>query len=123
MSTISESQGNFAPGRIMTTINPYTEITLHQALEMEMQGNHQKALEIYDQVIQMDPRDARAFQAKGDIYDMMGRYDDALICYNSALECDPFNAEAWYNKGVTLSKMGCQDDSAECVRKSVNLSV
>ena len=123
MSTMADFQGFSSTGRIVTITNPYAEIILHQAHEIRDQGDYLKALEIYDQVLEIDPRHAQAHHNKGDIYDLMGKYEDAVACYDSALECDPFNAETWYNKGVTLSKMGCPDDSAECIHNGVYLAV
>jgi len=112
-----------ALGRIVVITNPYAEITMHQALDMQMQGNYEKALEMYDQVLQMEPSHAGAHNAKGNVFDLMGRYDDAISCYNSALGCDPLNAETWFNKGVTLRKMGCDDESAECMMQGVSNSI
>lgn len=120
MSVMSVDQGFNSPGRIVTITNPYTEISMHQAVDLEVQGKYKEALEIYDRVLEMDPREARAHHAKGDIYDLMGRYNDAVTCYSKALECDPFNAETWYNKGVTLRKMGCTDEGDECMMQGVS---
>lgn len=108
--------------RIVTIINPYAEIILHQANEMKYRGDYEQALTIYDQVLSIDPRNARAYHAKGNIMDILGNHKEAVSCYNSALECDPLNAETWYNKGVTLSKMGCQDEGIECIRQGVSLA-
>ena len=123
MSTMADNQDFNVTGRIVTITNPYAEIILHQAHEMKNQGEYLKAIEIYDQVLEIDPRNSRAHHSKGDIFDLMGRYQDAIACYDSALECDPFNAETWYNKGVTLNKMGCSDDSTECIHKGVSLAI
>lgn len=123
MSTMAADRGIESPGRIVTITNPYTEITLSQALELKMQGKYEEALRVYDSVLEMNPRESRAHHAKGDIHDMMGHLQDAVACYDSALECDPFNAETWYSKGVTLSKMGCGDDSAECMLQSMSLAI
>ncbi|WP_319580689.1 tetratricopeptide repeat protein [uncultured Methanospirillum sp.] len=123
MSVMITGQEFSAPDRTVIITNPYTEITMHQALEMQMAGNYEKALEMYDQVLQMEPAHAGAHHAKGNTYDLMGRYNEAISCYDSALECDPFNSETWYNKGVTLRKMGCDDESAECMIQGVSRSI
>lgn len=111
------------PGRVITITNPYTEITLRQAHEEKMNGAYEKALSLYDQVLEMDPREPRAHHAKGNIHDLMGRFADAISCYDSALACDPFNAETLFNKSVTLEKMGCSEDAEACLLQSVQLSV
>ena len=80
MSTLTDNPGFSIPGRIVTFTNPHIEITLHMAHEMKMLGDYEKALELYDRVIEMAPHEARAYHAKGNIYDLMGRYDDAISC-------------------------------------------
>lgn len=120
---MSEIQGFSAPGRIVTITNPYTEIAMNQASELMLQGNYEEALETFDQVLKMDPHEARAYHAMGDIYDLIGRYNDAIFCYDSALECDPFNSDTLFNKGVTLGKMGRQKESVECISQGVSLVI
>ncbi|PKL60766.1 MAG: hypothetical protein CVV33_00945 [Methanomicrobiales archaeon HGW-Methanomicrobiales-4] len=120
---MAEIQGFSTPGRVVTISNPYTEISMNRALELELQGNYEEALETFDQVLKIDPNEARAYHAMGDIYDLMGRYNDAVFCYDSALECDPFNADTLFNKGVTLGKMGRQKESDECISQGVSLAI
>jgi tetratricopeptide (TPR) repeat protein len=120
LSIKTENQRFTTPERILTFTNPHIEIMLHMAHEMKMLGDYEKALEIYDRVIEMDPRNARAYHVKGNIYDLTGRYDEAITSYNAALERDPLNAETWYNKGVTLRKMGRKDESDECLLEGVS---
>lgn len=123
MESQIDTDGMKATARIVTIINPYAEIILHQANELKFKGDYEQALMIYDQVISLDPNNARAHHAKGNIMDILGKHEQAVSCYNAALECDPLNAETWYNKGVTLSKMGCQDEGVECIRQGVSLAL
>lgn len=123
MVTVSKSQGFSPIGRIVTITNPYTEIMMHHAVDLEVKGQYEDALETYDKILELDPREARAHHAKGDIYDLMGKFEEAIASYSSALEYDPFNAETWYNKGVTLQKMGRHEESAECMQQGVSRSL
>ncbi len=109
--------------RIMTVINPHAEIILHQASEMKHRGDLTRALEIYDQVLEIDPQNVRACHSKGNVMDMLGRYKEAVDCYDLALERDPLHAEAWYNKGVTLTKMGCEEDGVACIQRGISLAI
>ena len=118
------SQTGFTPiGRIVTITNPYTEIAMHQALDLQMQGRYEEALEAFDHVLELDPHEARALHAKGDIFDLMGRFEDAVESYTKALEYDPFNAETWYNRGVTLGKMGREKEGEESIVQAVTQAV
>lgn len=123
MKSQINANGMNTTARVVTILNPYAEIILHQANEKKYQGDYEQALTIYDQVLSIDPKNARAHHAKGNIMDILGNHEEAVSCYNSALECDPLNAETWYNKGVTLSKMGCQEEGIECIRQGVSLAI
>jgi len=120
---VSQSEHIRSNGRIITVTNPHAEIILHQANERKHSGDLTKALEIYDQVLMIDPGNARAYHSKGNVMDMLGRYKEAVACYDMALEHDPLHAEAWYNKGITLSKMGCENDGNECIQRGISLAI
>jgi len=102
--------------------NPFAEITLQQANELKYRNDYANAIEIYDQVLEIDPQNARAFHSKGNAMDLLGRYEEAISCYESALTCDPNNAETLYNKGVTLCKIGRQSEGVECIERGVSIS-
>jgi tetratricopeptide (TPR) repeat protein len=123
MPRMMMSQEYRSQGRIVTISNPYTEMAMQRALNFELEGNYFKSLEVYDQVLEKDPREARAYHAKGDIYDRLGMFEDAVSCYSSALECDPFNAETWYNKAISLRKMGRFEESTECMLQGLSLAL
>lgn len=89
---------------------------------MREMGELEKAIEIFDHVLLMDPKNSRALHSKGDVFDLMGRYEEAVSCYKSALVYDPDNSETWYNLGITLSKIGYQDESEECIHRGVSLA-
>lgn len=107
----------------IVTLDPHEEIMLHQANEMKYRNEYVKAIRIYDQVLQTNPRHATALHSKGNALDMLGRYDEAVSCYDSALKCDPSNAETWYNKGVTLKKMGNEKDASDCMMTGVSIAI
>jgi tetratricopeptide (TPR) repeat protein len=120
---MAETSGFGADALTITRRDPLVEITLHQANEMKYRGDYAKALEIYDRVLEIDPKHARAFHSKGNVLDMLGRSEEALSCYDLALTYDPNNAETLYNKGVTLRKMRCQSEGSECIERGVSIAL
>ncbi|WP_067051427.1 tetratricopeptide repeat protein [Methanofollis ethanolicus] len=120
---MAETSGSSADALTVTRRDPLAEITLHQANEMKYRGDYAKAIEIYDRVLEIDPKHARAFHSKGNVLDMLGRSEEAISCYESALTCDPNNAESLYNKGVTLCKIGHQSEGIECIERGVSLAL
>ncbi|MDD1727683.1 MAG: tetratricopeptide repeat protein [Methanospirillum sp.] len=114
--------GSGIENRIIHVIDPHVEIILRQANELKLRQEYEKAITIYDQVLELDPRNARGFHSKGNVFDILGRYEEAIVCYESALECDPLNAETWYNKGVTLTKMGSSQEGNECIHRGISIA-
>ena len=56
---------------------------------LEERGDLEDALEAYDKLIEMNPRDADAWVAQGDVLGKMGREDDALKSYQEAVRIAP----------------------------------
>lgn len=118
---MSEGRGFVTDIRIISHLNPHAEIMLHQANELKTHDQYEKAIEMYDQVLKLEPMNAQAHHSKGNVLDLMGRYEDAVSCYNSAINCDPHNAETWYNKGLSLKKMGKPSESFACIQRGLYL--
>jgi len=118
-----KTYGSGADTRTVTKLDPLAEIKLHQANEMKHRRDYAKAIEIYDRVLEIDPKHARALHSKGNTLDLLGRYEEAVSCYESALMCDPNNAETLFNKGTTLVKVGRQSEGIEFIERGVSLSV
>jgi tetratricopeptide (TPR) repeat protein len=108
---------------IFSQLEPLIESSLRNAHTCKMNGEYDAALRLYDEIIEKQPDNSRAWHSKGNVLDLMGVYSDAIQCYDTALECDPLNAELWYNKGVTLKKMGSHEDGVFHIRKGLSLSV
>lgn len=117
------SEGNRSYDRIYATINPLIEGIFCKADECQMNGDYAVALELYREIVQKEPTNAKALQSIADVYDHMGNHQEALVWYTKALDYDPFNAEIWYNKGMTLRKTGCQEEGLSCIRKGISLAM
>jgi tetratricopeptide (TPR) repeat protein len=59
--------------------------------------NYERALEMSNKAIEIDPKNAEALNAKGTIYYRMGEYDKALELFRKATTIDPKCADGWYN--------------------------
>ncbi|MDD1727909.1 MAG: tetratricopeptide repeat protein [Methanospirillum sp.] len=111
------------PERTFVKIDPEIENALRDAHNYKMAGDYNLALNMFNEIIEKDPANARALHHKANVLDLMGKYTDALSCYNSALECDPYNAEIWYNKGMTLRKTGSHEEGLEHIRKGISMAM
>jgi PAS domain S-box-containing protein len=67
-------------------------------------GNFEEAVQCFDRVIEMDPKNWQAWNSRGICLKELGRYEEALQCFDRVIESD--DEEVFYNKGETLEKMG-----------------
>lgn len=72
---------------------------LRDALREHKAGNLKRAIEMYSEAIQKNPRSAEAFNWRGMAYDDLGKLDEALDDYNRALTISPDYADAYNNRG------------------------
>ena len=86
----------------MTAVSP----ALMQAYETLQRGDNAKAKELYEQVLQADPRNVDALLGLGAIALNDGRVEDASRYYQSVLELDPRNS---YAQAGLISIIGAAD--------------
>jgi tetratricopeptide (TPR) repeat protein len=68
----------------------------------ESNKSFERALEIYDKMIEADPGDTNAWENKSSVLISMGRVEEAISVMDSAIEKNPDSPEAWNSKGFTL---------------------
>jgi tetratricopeptide (TPR) repeat protein len=96
--------------------------------ELLLKGNeyyykkdHEKALECYNKVLEIDPNLANAWGNKGIALGELERYNEAIECYNKVLEIDPKDDRAWYNKGLALRNLKKYNEAIECYDKALEI--
>jgi tetratricopeptide (TPR) repeat protein len=75
-------------------------------------GNYQRAIECYDQAINLNPKLKEAWCNKGIALCRLEKYKDALKAFDQALNICPEYSKAWRCKGQAFEAIG-QDDEAE----------
>ncbi len=69
-------------------------------------GQHDRAIQDYDQAIRLDANYALAFNGRGTAYSDKGQYDRAIQDYNQAIRLKPNDAGAFGNRGLAYLKLG-----------------
>ena len=80
-------------------INHQTAAHLFKGLAYFYQDRLQKALAEANLAVQISPKYARAYGARGGYYFALGQHKKALADYRRALELDPQSDGAYYNRG------------------------
>lgn len=93
---------------------------LQQGVAAFQVHQYPQALTVFSQVIQLQPRDARAYTNRGLTYARMGDYSLAYRDLHKAIELNPQQTHAYYVRGVIALLLGhtaqAQQDVATAVR-------
>ncbi len=85
----------------------------------------QNALASYSKVVELDPRNAAAYKARGDVYNYrLSKGTEALADYAKAIAIDPKYTEAYMERGVTFgsSSYSSYDKAIADFSKVIELS-
>jgi hypothetical protein len=77
-----------------------------QATSAAATQDFQRAIQLYDQAIALNPSHAEAYYKRGNALKNLGRLDAALASYNQAIERRPNYAYAYCNRGVVQQSLG-----------------
>ncbi|HHI68955.1 MAG TPA: tetratricopeptide repeat protein, partial [Planctomycetes bacterium] len=83
-------------------------------LLQEMRGDHQGAIDSWDQALQLDPQHPKALFALARELDRRGEEEAALELYERAASLRPVYMEALMNLGVLYEDLGRYDEAARC---------
>ncbi|MEM3395903.1 MAG: tetratricopeptide repeat protein [Thermoplasmata archaeon] len=78
---------------------------------------YEKALQWFDEALQLKPGYDRAISMKARTYMAMGKNEVALEIYKNALEMMPDKYELWYELGDLLHQLERYDEELECYTK------
>jgi len=85
--------------------------------------DHIGALEVYDQVLDIDVTDAEAWNLKSLVHYEQKNYAKALDSIEKSVESQPTYGMAWYNKACYLSLLNQVPDSLDALKRSIEIDV
>ena len=86
-------------------------------------GDFDKAIRDHNKAIDLDPEDAKTYDARGFTYGRKGDFDAALRDYNKAIEVNPEYANVYLNRGeVWLHRKDWQKAKTD-LTKAKNMGV
>ena len=69
-------------------------------------GQHDRAIQDFDQAIRLDPGSASLFNNRGRAYSAKGQYDRAIPDFDQAIRLDPTKADAFHDRGRAYGEKG-----------------
>ncbi len=97
------------------------ETNLHLAHLMIIEGKYEEALDIYDRILEKEPKNLNALINKGVTLFRLGEYEEARKYYDSVLSINSSNIEAIVNLGVLLDQMGEREEAESYYQKATRL--
>ncbi len=85
-------------------------------------GKLQEAIACFDRALEINPRNAEAWNNKGVSLANLGKPEEAIACYDRALEINPRYAGAWNNKGVSLANLGKLQEAIACYDRALEIN-
>ena len=93
-----------------------------KALKKQQEGNLEDARELYRQVIELQPANAKALNNLGVIYMKMKRYRWAIVRLNEAVRIRPRYADAQYNLACLYAQLNNTQKSLFYLKNAVKLN-
>ncbi|MEK6986506.1 MAG: tetratricopeptide repeat protein, partial [Candidatus Thermoplasmatota archaeon] len=95
---------------------------LSRALIASASGNYAQALNLFDDILEVEPSNVNALIGKAVAYRRSGKLQEALNCLDLVLNIQPNNAAALLNRGNLLVERGDFDAALETYDKLVTLA-
>jgi tetratricopeptide (TPR) repeat protein len=92
------------------------------AVQAEEAGEKQRAIDLYEEILRIDPDYAAAYINLGTINFHMRQYDRAEELYRRATEADPAYVLAFFDLGNVLDELQRPDESIAAYQRAVALS-
>ena len=99
-----------------------TESKLQEGIALHQNGQLQQAELIYQQILQVSPKDAEALHLLGTIAYQVEKYDLAVSLINQAIEIDPNQSSFFNNLGLTLQKQERIKAAIQAYQQAIELS-
>ena len=75
----------------------------------------------YRRVVQLNPKNARAWDTLGNLNKSAGKYKEALLAYQQAIENDPSKALFHHHLGLVYACEGRMDDAIEAFQRVIEI--
>jgi tetratricopeptide (TPR) repeat protein len=77
----------------------------NKGIALYNQGIYDGALECFEKLISLNPKDPDSLNNKGVVLHFQEKYEQAILCYKKALELDPTDPDVQKNEGLAFCCM------------------
>ncbi len=94
------------------------DVMVEHAVELAKRGQIDAAMKIFNEQIQIDPRNKAALINRGSTYGRLGEYEQALQDFIAVRELDADNARVHYLLGVTYRDLDRKEEACASFKKA-----
>ena len=84
-------------------------------------GKPDQAEKIFDDALQLMPKEAISYINLGNLFDQLKKYAEAEKMYRKAIELEPGNAYSHYDLGLLLEELGKQQEAEIEIERAVKI--
>jgi tetratricopeptide (TPR) repeat protein len=86
-------------------------------------GQHQRAIEDFNEAIRLKPDLATAYYNRGRTYSNLGQKQRAIDDFNETIRLKPNDAKVYYSRGIAYDKLGQLQRAIEDYNKAIHLKL
>lgn len=84
---------------LLGACSPSEEELFDEGVRLMEASQYQKAIEYFDRVVDQNPQNTSAYNAKGVALFQQAKYDEAIEAFSSSIEIDPNSYKPYFNRG------------------------
>jgi tetratricopeptide (TPR) repeat protein len=85
-------------------------------------NQYEEAIEDYNKAIELNPKNAEAYNNRGNAHSELNKHEEAIEDFNKAIELDPKYAEAYNNRGNAYYELNKHEEAIEDFNKAIELN-
>ena len=84
--------------------------------------NHQRAIEVFTQVIEISPDDAVGYKKRGNARCDLGDYLAAIEDFTKAIQINPYDGDAYFYRGNAFYELGDKPEAIEDYTQAIKIN-
>ncbi|MGC2422846.1 MAG: tetratricopeptide repeat protein [Nitrospirota bacterium] len=92
---------------------------IQDGLQSYKQGDYQKAMDMFTQAVDADPKNAEAHFFKGNCLALLGKKQEAIAEYDKSIQLAPNVPQPYYNEGNAYASLGKDKEALEAFDKAI----
>ena len=84
--------------------------------------NYKRAIEVFTQVIEINPQDAVGYKGRGNARCDMGDYRRAIEDFTKAIQINPDDADAYFHRGNAFYQLGDKPEAIEDYSRAIQIN-